>query len=365
MKRKIVIIGGFLGTGKTTLLFALAKRLAGQNISVGIITNDQAPNMTDTALLRQSPANEVEEVAGSCFCCNFPGFIQAIDNLEKNGVEYVLAEPVGSCTDLSATILQPLKKYQADHDLAPLSVLIDPDRARQVFGMIPTQTDSDALYIMQKQMEEADILVVSKSDTLREVGKAELETQLTMRFPNKPVCFLSAEDGEGIDDWWQLVESWEGKRGATLLELDYDRYAHGEAVLGWLNGIVCLHWKTDRQPVRFLQTFFDELNLRLADTQREIGHVKAMLSVPNGLYMINLTKWEQMPRIRFWDSVNPPTPDLLIINARVQMPADKLEELIRDLLATTIPDQVDITIKVLQSLTPGRPNPTYRMNEIM
>ncbi|MDO5567098.1 MAG: hypothetical protein Q4G59_10620, partial [Planctomycetia bacterium] len=131
------------------------------------------------------------------------------------------------------------------------------------------------------------------------------------------------------------------------------------------NGIVRLHWKANRQPVWYLQTFFDELNLRLADTQSEIGHVKALLSVPNGLYMVNLTQLGQMPRIRFLGSTNPPTPDLLIINARVQMPAAKLEELIRDLLATTVSDEVDATIKVIQSLTPGRPNPTHRMNEVV
>ena len=47
----LVIVGGFLGAGKTTLLWQAARRLTAKGLRVGLITNDQAPDLVDTGLL--------------------------------------------------------------------------------------------------------------------------------------------------------------------------------------------------------------------------------------------------------------------------------------------------------------------------
>ena len=67
----------------------------------------------DTTFL-ESIGGVVLEVSGSCFCCNFNGFADAIQHISDQGIDMIVAEPVGSCTDLSATILQPLKEHFAD-----------------------------------------------------------------------------------------------------------------------------------------------------------------------------------------------------------------------------------------------------------
>jgi len=129
MKTKIVLVGGFLGAGKTMLLRAADRKLSEMGKHVGLITNDQASELVDTVFLQRTNTT-VSEVSGSCFCCNFPGFIDAIANIrERKDVDAIVAEPVGSCTDLSATILQPLKdEFAGKLSVAPLSVLVDPER---------------------------------------------------------------------------------------------------------------------------------------------------------------------------------------------------------------------------------------------
>ncbi|MBM4165271.1 MAG: cobalamin synthesis protein P47K, partial [Lentisphaerae bacterium] len=129
MQTKLILVGGFLGSGKTTLLWEAARRLTGRGHSVGLVTNDQAPDLVDTAFLSRSGAG-VQEVSGSCFCCNFGGFINAVKSLIDQQADIIIAEPVGSCTDLSATILQPVKDQHPAIDLAPLTVLADPGRVR-------------------------------------------------------------------------------------------------------------------------------------------------------------------------------------------------------------------------------------------
>ena len=165
---RLLFVGGFLGAGKTTLLYKAAKELIASGKRVGLITNDQAPDLVDTRILR-SHELAVSEVAGSCFCCNFNGLIEAARALSEGlaAVDVLLAEPVGSCTDLSATIVQPVKdRYGEMFSVGPLSVLIDPVRAMEVLQGGPCLLHPSAAYIYRKQIEEADRIVVNKSDLL-------------------------------------------------------------------------------------------------------------------------------------------------------------------------------------------------------
>ena len=110
---------------------AAAELLAKRGKRVGLITNDQAPDLVDTKWLAEKGLN-VREVAGSCFCCNFSALIEAAESLRALDADVLIGEPVGSCTDLSATILQPLKdKFGDRFVLSPLSVLADPLRLRE------------------------------------------------------------------------------------------------------------------------------------------------------------------------------------------------------------------------------------------
>lgn len=103
---RLGIIGGFLGAGKTTLILNLAKKYREQGLKIGIVTNDQGSELVDTEFLR-SEGFSVVEVEGGCFCCNFDLFTEKIEGLaEANIPDIILAEPVGSCTDLIATIFK-------------------------------------------------------------------------------------------------------------------------------------------------------------------------------------------------------------------------------------------------------------------
>ncbi len=65
-KAHYVMIGGFLGAGKTTAIDQLARELTDRGLRVGLITNDQSSGLVDTALLR-SHGFAVEEITGGCF----------------------------------------------------------------------------------------------------------------------------------------------------------------------------------------------------------------------------------------------------------------------------------------------------------
>src|SRR5881392_1830206 len=77
---RFVMLGGFLGAGKTTLIARLARHYQQRGLKLGIVTNDQAADLVDTNALRGQGLS-VEEVAGACFCCHFTDLIAKAERL--------------------------------------------------------------------------------------------------------------------------------------------------------------------------------------------------------------------------------------------------------------------------------------------
>src|SRR5260370_2497698 len=126
-KLRFILVGGFLGAGKTTTLARLARHYTGRGLTVGLVTNDQAQDLVDTNSLR-AQGFAVEEVPGACFCCRFNDLVGKVGDLQDaRRPDVILAEPVGSCTDLVATVVQPLKDlYGNRFEVAPYPVLFKP-----------------------------------------------------------------------------------------------------------------------------------------------------------------------------------------------------------------------------------------------
>src|ERR1051325_6682387 len=125
-----VPIGGFLGAGKTTTMLAVARLLTRDGERVSVVTNDQGADLVDSDLAKDAGLPASGEVTGGCFCCRFEDLTEVIGRLrEQVDPTVVLAEAVGSCTDLQSTVLAPLRSLYGDEiAAAPLLVVVDPTR---------------------------------------------------------------------------------------------------------------------------------------------------------------------------------------------------------------------------------------------
>ena len=81
-KLRFIMVGGFLGAGKTTTLARLARYYTCRGQKVGLVTNDQAQDLVDTNSLR-SQGFAVEEVPGACFCCRFNDLVGKVSELQE------------------------------------------------------------------------------------------------------------------------------------------------------------------------------------------------------------------------------------------------------------------------------------------
>lgn len=82
-------------------------------------------------------------------------------------------------------------------------------------------------------MEEADFLLINKVDLLSEAEVPDLKQRLVHHYPFAEVFIVCARTGEGIDGWLSEVIC-SDRASRRIAVVDYDLYAEGEAVLGWL-----------------------------------------------------------------------------------------------------------------------------------
>jgi G3E family GTPase len=368
---KIILVGGFLGAGKTTLLAQAAVRLTARGKRVGLVANDQAADLVDTELLKQSGAS-VAEVAGGCFCCRFSDMIEAMQRLAReSGADVLIGEPVGSCTDLSATVLQPLKQlHRHQFHVAPFSVLVDGNQVRVLAKLRREAAESPAaafpdnvLYIYEKQLEEADLIVLNKTDRLPEGELAELKASLAERFPQTPVLPMSALTGEGVEQWLDFVLQ-DLPVGNKIAEVDYDTYAAGEAALGWMNASAKLVAKTAVDWRTFASELLEAIRAKLDGASAQIAHLKLFLTTARGHLVGNVTSNQSPLSIR--GEIGNGTPEAsLLINARVHTHPNLLQNIVEQCLQTVAGGRIDVEITNVRAFFPGRPEPTHRFKSVV
>jgi Ni2+-binding GTPase involved in maturation of urease and hydrogenase len=363
---RFIMVGGFLGAGKTTTLSRLAQHYQERGLRVGVITNDQADNLVDTHNFR-TQGLAAAEIPGGCFCCRFDALTAAAGRLaEAERPDVLLAEPVGSCTDLVATVVQPLKRLYADrYEVAPYPVLLDPVRARKILtGERLGGFSPKVAYIFHKQLEEADALVVNKADTLSAADRDDLKALLRHHYPEKEVLFLSARTGEGLDALRALIER-SGAFGRNIPAVDYDTYAEGEAELGWLNATARLVAPAPFDGDAFLLELARSIQSALAATGGEVAHLKMLLHAGGRTAIANLTRGDAAPELSQPAGISAAEADL-IVNARVHLEPDDLWRIVENCLAAACQRSQLRTPSVhVQRFKPGRPVPTHRYAEAL
>ena len=367
-KTRFVLLGGFLGAGKTTLIGELARRYVAAGKRVGIITNDQADNLVDTQNLR-SQGFDVGEVAGACFCCSFDDLVSTADHLsEADAPDVLLAEPVGSCTDLVATVILPLQQLLGDRfELAPFGVLLKPSHGRRILASGTDGARSgfspQAEYIFRKQLEEADYLMIGRRDQLDDSELEDLRQRLGEVAKDVPVLAVSPRRGDGVDEVMGRIES-PMTAGRRLLQIDYDTYADGEAELGWVNltAMVSLEQGTTdldllaRELVGAIATEIVE------GSDGQIAHLKVSVLGGETQAVANVVSNDSGVDVGLRAGREVAGALQVIVNARVAMDPQVLEQICRrqvDRIAVSKGMTVDSVIA--HSLRPGRPTPTHRV----
>ncbi len=360
---RYVMVGGFLGAGKTTAILKMAEQMTAEGLRVGLITNDQSYGLVDTTMLG-AHGFPVEEITGGSFCCRFNSLVAAADKLSEDTTPDVfIAEPVGSCTDLKATVDYPLRRMYGDaYSIAPLSVLVDPIRALRILGLEPGKQFSPKVnYIYRKQLEEADLILINKTDLLTPERLETLKAALETEFPKSTVMLLAAREGQGVPAWIERLSTTEA-RTTDAMEVDYDTYAEGEALLGWLNCTVRLAADEPFDGNALLLNLAGDVRRRLHERDAEIAHLKLTLTPDEGndLGVVNTVRSDRDPEASHTldDEVDAGE---LILNLRAEADPEELADIVTAAIEALRATGVTVEVEHLERFRPGRPVPTHRL----
>ena len=183
-------------------------------------------------------------------------------------------------------------------------------------------------------------------------------------FPLAEQFAVSAREGTGLDAWFERIAAAE-PGVMTAPDVDYELYAEGEALLGWLN---CTLRIQAAQPFDGNQSLLDlarRIQHRLADV--EIAHLK-MTMLPdegNDIGVLNLVRNDGAPESSH--SLKEPLQSAqLIINLRAEGEPELLKSATLESVRACGMSSggFQATVEHVEHFRPAKPQPTYRMATI-
>jgi G3E family GTPase len=355
---RFIALSGFLGAGKTTTMTTAAEQLRARGHRVVVITNDQSDDLVDTAMAGPGAG----EVTGGCFCCRFEDLYAVTNRLvTEHDADTVIAESVGSCTDLTATVIRPMiDLHGARFTVAPLTTVLDPLRYLRLLPDLDSgPAGSDLAYLFGRQLEDAAVIGLNKTDLLAPDEAAEIVDSLRRRYPRAVVVPYAAARGDVAG----LLDTWAGEHAdhGEDLEVDYERYGVAEAKLAWLNQTHEVHTAAGFRPAAWARDVLRSVAARCRAAGFVVGHVKILMSYGE----------TPLAKASLIDADRPPTIDLdtatqvesarAVVNARVQCEPAELERIVAEAVADTSRGLHARRSDDRGSFKPGQPRPTHRI----
>ncbi|MBS1608456.1 MAG: hypothetical protein JSS70_06805 [Bacteroidetes bacterium] len=354
----IFLVGGFLGSGKTTAISNACKLLMAEGKRVAVITNDQGNQQVDTNYMRQLNIPGAE-VADGCFCCNYTSLEKNITALTATlSPESIFAESVGSCTDLVATIAKPFAIFHPEFRVV-ISVFADAALIYSVIKGTASFINEPVRYIYQKQLEEADVLIINKTDLLSSAELNELRQVIHESYPSGTILYQDSLNRMDIINWLDTINGYTAKRSRMSLELDYDIYGAGEAELAWLDKKINIH-AVKPVAMQIALQLAALIYAKIKEAGYAIGHVK--LLVDDG-YQVKKISYTTSGRGKdIVEDYFPAKEVSVLINARVRTTSSLLLDLVDQAIRETgISTGSRIITESENSFQPGYPKPLHRI----
>lgn len=329
-RTRMLVLGGYLGAGKTTLAVNLAKTLKERrDKSVAIIMNDQGDVLVDTEYSKDAGFDTCD-IMGGCFCTNFDKFVSSARTLVNTGKpDIIIAEPIGTSTNIMSSVVAPMRSLHPDEfSVAPFTVVVDCVRVLDVLSD-KKERDIDTVDIIPAhQMKEAEVIVLTKTDLVDADTIAKIRKAIDAILPGIRMIETSSADLRNIDDIIDIILSDEMSTKAPLGEKNQG-FAFEKAKLGWYSGTFDLI-PSDDVDMYSLET---ELMKGVAAEYgaKSIVHVKVLIESPEAAAKMSLVQ-EKMQVDGIYGSRYIKTKGKLVLNARVVSPPKRLEETMRRLV---------------------------------
>ncbi len=182
------VLVGFLGSGKTTLMGQLIEWCVSNGLTPGLVINEFGSVSIDGQTLRQGGLT-VTELSNGCICCNAQGdLVPALIKMALNPkIDLLLVEATGLAdpADMLDTLTEPALWRTVE--VGGIISVVDSRRYEEL---------ADDVLLARRQVEFADVLVLSKCDLTTSAERESLKGRLSQIAPRAHI--FEAENGKPI-----------------------------------------------------------------------------------------------------------------------------------------------------------------------
>lgn len=186
----IYVLGGFLGSGKTSLMIDLTSMYIDRDKRVALIINESGDIGVDGTTLKREGYDAIEMPQG-CICCTLSSSLQTgIQNIVKDiDPDIIMIEPTGLA--LPHKVKEIVRTAMVGEEETIIIGIADIQRFDD---LIKKKED-----FFKRQMVGSDFILVNKSDQSTKEKMDEVLDWLRFEFRDREIIPVSLKTGENMD----------------------------------------------------------------------------------------------------------------------------------------------------------------------
>lgn len=324
---KVIIIGGFLGSGKTTTLRNLGKHLIDKGHRIAIIVNEVGEVGVDGETISSSGL-VTKELTSGCICCSLKVSmeftLQTI--IEDYDPDVVIIEPTGIAFPLQIKEHIELMDI-GEVSFAPVVTIVDASRFGVEWKQIPK--------FIESQIKESEIVCINKIDLVeRETIAVSTQKVLEMN-PDAIVVEFSAKNADEKFERFMDLLTGESEIRQEREDLNSMEVSGVGSYAGEYS-IISGSMHPDR-----VTTMLVHLLAGIRDKIKQvnpefIGHVKISLRFREGLVKGSLTSSDGEPLVEILDERGNGEEHMKFLSAVTKVPKEGLVQIVDGCIQETL-----------------------------
>ena len=186
---RLIVVAGFLGSGKTTVLLEIARHLVAAGRKVAVIENEIGEVGIDGRYAAEQGL-VVKELFGGCICCTLQtGLVETLRALEaEHDPDWVIVEPTGLAApgDMAATAGEMMPHLSAFRVLT----LVDAGRWEMLMAVVSP--------LIEAQIAAADVVAINKVDLADDAALEGIQAAVRRSNAAAPIVLVAAAAGTGL-----------------------------------------------------------------------------------------------------------------------------------------------------------------------
>lgn len=185
-KTEVYILSGFLGTGKTTLLKQILQFEKANERMIAVMMNELGSVSIDSDAIETDVP--LSELLGGCICCTIQDKLesQLQGLLFEHSLDAIFIETTGAAhpVEVLDAVLSPL--FAEKLEIKGIITTVD-----GTMWINRATLNPQVQQLLLEQVKHADIVIINKSDMLRDAEQAKINMEIQSLNP-KARCILSS-----------------------------------------------------------------------------------------------------------------------------------------------------------------------------